>query len=61
MFLSSPASQIVIVQWGGKPFSCVGLSIDQWLWCTFLGFSSLLWGQVRRPTHTHSELQVRHL
>uniref|UniRef100_A0A4W5LFB9 Calcium-transporting ATPase n=1 Tax=Hucho hucho TaxID=62062 RepID=A0A4W5LFB9_9TELE len=47
--------QIVIVQWGGKPFSCVGLSIDQWLWCTFLGFSSLLWGQVRRPTHTHSE------
>uniref|UniRef100_A0A4W5LF44 Calcium-transporting ATPase n=1 Tax=Hucho hucho TaxID=62062 RepID=A0A4W5LF44_9TELE len=53
--------QIVIVQWGGKPFSCVGLSIDQWLWCTFLGFSSLLWGQVRRPTHTHSELQVRHL
>uniref|UniRef100_A0A4W5LE00 Calcium-transporting ATPase n=1 Tax=Hucho hucho TaxID=62062 RepID=A0A4W5LE00_9TELE len=45
--------QIVIVQWGGKPFSCVGLSIDQWLWCTFLGFSSLLWGQVRRPTHTH--------
>uniref|UniRef100_A0A4W5LE26 Calcium-transporting ATPase n=1 Tax=Hucho hucho TaxID=62062 RepID=A0A4W5LE26_9TELE len=50
--------QIVIVQWGGKPFSCVGLSIDQWLWCTFLGFSSLLWGQVRRPTHTHSELQL---
>uniref|UniRef100_A0A4W5LBY6 Calcium-transporting ATPase n=1 Tax=Hucho hucho TaxID=62062 RepID=A0A4W5LBY6_9TELE len=52
--------QIVIVQWGGKPFSCVGLSIDQWLWCTFLGFSSLLWGQVRRPTHTHSELQTAH-
>ncbi|XP_053270688.1 plasma membrane calcium-transporting ATPase 1a isoform X1 [Pleuronectes platessa] len=38
--------QIVIVQWGGKPFSCVALSIDQWLWCTFLGFGSLLWGQV---------------
>ncbi|KAL0963041.1 hypothetical protein UPYG_G00348940 [Umbra pygmaea] len=38
--------QVVIVQWGGKPFSCVGLTIDQWLWCTFLGFSSLLWGQV---------------
>ncbi|XP_015232187.1 PREDICTED: plasma membrane calcium-transporting ATPase 1-like isoform X5 [Cyprinodon variegatus] len=38
--------QIVIVQFGGKPFSCVGLNIEQWLWCTFLGFGSLLWGQV---------------
>uniref|UniRef100_A0A8C6UK17 Calcium-transporting ATPase n=1 Tax=Neogobius melanostomus TaxID=47308 RepID=A0A8C6UK17_9GOBI len=38
--------QIVIVQFGGKPFSCVSLTIDQWLWCTFLGFGSLLWGQV---------------
>uniref|UniRef100_A0A8C7YL25 Calcium-transporting ATPase n=1 Tax=Oryzias sinensis TaxID=183150 RepID=A0A8C7YL25_9TELE len=38
--------QIVIVQFGGKPFSCVALTIDQWLWCTFFGFSSLLWGQV---------------
>ncbi|KAM4711890.1 plasma membrane calcium-transporting ATPase 1 isoform 4-T5 [Anableps anableps] len=38
--------QILIVQFGGKPFSCVALSIDQWLWCTFLGFGSLLWGQV---------------
>ncbi|XP_075886316.1 plasma membrane calcium-transporting ATPase 1 isoform X1 [Nelusetta ayraudi] len=38
--------QIVIVQFGGKPFSCVGLTIDQWLWCTVLGFGSLLWGQV---------------
>ncbi|AWO98082.1 Calcium-transporting ATPase isoform 3 [Scophthalmus maximus] len=38
--------QIVIVQFGGKPFSCVALTIDQWLWCTFLGFGSLLWGQV---------------
>uniref|UniRef100_UPI003AAFB162 plasma membrane calcium-transporting ATPase 1 isoform X1 n=1 Tax=Centroberyx gerrardi TaxID=166262 RepID=UPI003AAFB162 len=38
--------QIVIVQFGGKPFSCVALTIDQWLWCTFLGFGCLLWGQV---------------
>uniref|UniRef100_A0A8C5EMI2 Calcium-transporting ATPase n=1 Tax=Gouania willdenowi TaxID=441366 RepID=A0A8C5EMI2_GOUWI len=38
--------QIVIVQFGGKPFSCVALTLDQWLWCTFLGFGSLLWGQV---------------
>uniref|UniRef100_A0A3B4A5F1 Calcium-transporting ATPase n=1 Tax=Periophthalmus magnuspinnatus TaxID=409849 RepID=A0A3B4A5F1_9GOBI len=38
--------QIVIVQFGGKPFSCVPLSADQWLWCVFFGFGSLLWGQV---------------
>ncbi|XP_076861469.1 plasma membrane calcium-transporting ATPase 1 isoform X2 [Brachyhypopomus gauderio] len=38
--------QIVIVQFGGKPFSCVGLTVDQWLWCVFLGFGCLLWGQV---------------
>ncbi|XP_051745806.1 plasma membrane calcium-transporting ATPase 1a isoform X2 [Ctenopharyngodon idella] len=38
--------QIVIVQFGGKPFSCVGLNIEQWLWCVFLGFGCLLWGQV---------------
>ncbi|KAJ3596271.1 hypothetical protein NHX12_002680 [Muraenolepis orangiensis] len=38
--------QIVIVQFGGKPFSCVSLSIDKWLWCIFLGFGSLLWGQL---------------
>ncbi|KAI5618015.1 plasma membrane calcium-transporting ATPase 1 isoform X3 [Silurus asotus] len=38
--------QIVIVQFGGKPFSCVGLTIDQWLWCVFLGCGCLLWGQL---------------
>ncbi|KAM6973728.1 plasma membrane calcium-transporting ATPase 1-like [Aplochiton taeniatus] len=38
--------QIVIVQFGGKPFSCVRLSIDQWLWCVFLGVGCLLWGQL---------------
>uniref|UniRef100_A0A671T2G0 Calcium-transporting ATPase n=1 Tax=Sinocyclocheilus anshuiensis TaxID=1608454 RepID=A0A671T2G0_9TELE len=38
--------QFLIVQFGGKPFSCVGLSVEQWLWCVFLGFGSLLWGQL---------------
>ncbi|XP_062246207.1 plasma membrane calcium-transporting ATPase 1-like [Platichthys flesus] len=38
--------QVVIVQFGGKPFSCVDLSLDQWLWCIFMGLSSLLWGQL---------------
>ncbi|KAG7215441.1 hypothetical protein INR49_022511 [Caranx melampygus] len=39
-------TQGVIVQFGGKPFSCVGLTIDQWLWCILLGMGSLLWGQL---------------
>ncbi|MGH0120333.1 UNVERIFIED_CONTAM: hypothetical protein FKN15_064793 [Acipenser sinensis] len=38
--------QIVIVQFGGKPFSCIGLGIDHWLWCVFLGIGALLWGQL---------------
>ncbi|KAL4655846.1 Plasma membrane calcium-transporting ATPase 2 [Arapaima gigas] len=40
------AIQIVIVQFGGKPFSCAPLDIDKWLWCVFLGVGELLWGQV---------------
>lgn len=46
IFLGTLAVQIIIVQFGGKPFSCVPLSPDQWLWCVFFGLSSLLWGQV---------------
>lgn len=42
------SSQIVIVQFGGKPFSCTALTIDQWLWCVFIGVGELLWGQVRQ-------------
>ncbi|XP_028286337.1 plasma membrane calcium-transporting ATPase 1-like isoform X2 [Parambassis ranga] len=38
--------QFVIVQFGGKPFSCVSLTVEQWLWCIFLGVGSLLWGQL---------------
>ncbi|XP_073447823.1 plasma membrane calcium-transporting ATPase 2 isoform X6 [Aquarana catesbeiana] len=38
--------QIVIVQFGGKPFSCAPLQLDQWMWCIFLGFGELVWGQV---------------
>ncbi|CAJ0963248.1 unnamed protein product [Ranitomeya imitator] len=38
--------QIVIVQFGGKPFSCTELTVDQWLWSVFLGMGTLLWGQL---------------
>ncbi|XP_066515501.1 plasma membrane calcium-transporting ATPase 3a isoform X2 [Hoplias malabaricus] len=37
--------QIVIVQFGGKPFSCSPLNVEQWLWCLFVGVGELLWGQ----------------
>ncbi|XP_030071431.1 plasma membrane calcium-transporting ATPase 1 isoform X1 [Microcaecilia unicolor] len=38
--------QIIIVQFGGKPFSCTELTVDQWLWSIFLGMGTLLWGQL---------------
>uniref|UniRef100_A0A671FUC4 Calcium-transporting ATPase n=1 Tax=Rhinolophus ferrumequinum TaxID=59479 RepID=A0A671FUC4_RHIFE len=38
--------QIVIVQFGGKPFSCAPLQLDQWMWCIFIGLGELVWGQV---------------
>ncbi|XP_078276464.1 LOW QUALITY PROTEIN: plasma membrane calcium-transporting ATPase 1-like [Rhinoraja longicauda] len=38
--------QIVIVELGGKPFSCSGLTLHQWLWCVFIGVGELLWGQL---------------
>ncbi|XP_077334993.1 plasma membrane calcium-transporting ATPase 3 isoform X4 [Lithobates pipiens] len=38
--------QILIVQFGGKPFSCAPLNAQQWLWCLFVGVGELVWGQV---------------
>uniref|UniRef100_A0A8C9QRF3 Calcium-transporting ATPase n=1 Tax=Scleropages formosus TaxID=113540 RepID=A0A8C9QRF3_SCLFO len=45
--------QIIIVQFGGKPFSCTALTIDQWLWCIFIGVGELLWGQLISAIPTH--------
>jgi len=38
-------AQILIVQFGGRPFNCVdgGLNLNQWLWCILLGVLSLPW------------------
>lgn len=36
----------MIVQFGGKPFSCSPLNVEQWLWCLFVGLAELVWGQV---------------
>uniref|UniRef100_A0A8C5TI85 Calcium-transporting ATPase n=1 Tax=Malurus cyaneus samueli TaxID=2593467 RepID=A0A8C5TI85_9PASS len=44
--LGTFAAQIIIVEFGGKPFSCSGLTLSQWFWCIFIGVGELLWGQV---------------
>ncbi|XP_066426331.1 plasma membrane calcium-transporting ATPase 3 [Molothrus aeneus] len=44
--LGTFAVQVLIVQFGGKPFSCSPLSAEQWLWCLFVGVGELVWGQV---------------
>ncbi|XP_069400630.1 plasma membrane calcium-transporting ATPase 4-like isoform X1 [Ovis canadensis] len=38
--------QIIIVELGGRPFSCTKLTLSQWFWCLFIGLGELLWGQV---------------
>ncbi|KAE8583121.1 hypothetical protein XENTR_v10020433 [Xenopus tropicalis] len=43
--------QILIVQFGGKPFSCAPLNAQQWLWCLFVGVGELVWGQVKNNVH----------
>ncbi|XP_040136087.1 plasma membrane calcium-transporting ATPase 1 isoform X4 [Ictidomys tridecemlineatus] len=45
-FTGACITQIIIVQFGGKPFSCSELSVEQWLWSIFLGMGTLLWGQL---------------
>ncbi|XP_007939355.1 plasma membrane calcium-transporting ATPase 4 [Orycteropus afer afer] len=47
-------SQILIVEFGGKPFSCTGLTLSQWFWCLFIGIGELLWGQVISAVPTQS-------
>ncbi|XP_053562697.1 plasma membrane calcium-transporting ATPase 4 isoform X3 [Bombina bombina] len=44
--LGTFGAQIIIVEFGGKPFSCSGLSLSQWFWCIFIGLGELLWGQL---------------
>ncbi|KAM8814660.1 plasma membrane calcium-transporting ATPase 4 isoform 2-T3 [Rhynchonycteris naso] len=47
-------SQIFIVEFGGKPFSCTSLTLSQWFWCLFIGIGELLWGQVITTIPTQS-------
>ena len=34
------------MEFTGKAFHVHGLNLEQWLWCLFLGFLELLWGQI---------------
>ncbi|XP_006942945.1 plasma membrane calcium-transporting ATPase 4 isoform X2 [Felis catus] len=47
-------SQILIVEFGGKPFSCTKLTLSQWFWCLFIGIGELLWGQIISSIPTQS-------
>ena len=38
--------QIIIVQFGGIAFSTAPLTLEQWVWCIFLGVGTLVWQQV---------------
>lgn len=46
IWLSTLASQVVIVQFGGRAFSTEALGLELWLWCILFGSGVLLWGQV---------------
>ncbi|XP_069142494.1 plasma membrane calcium-transporting ATPase 2-like isoform X2 [Argopecten irradians] len=53
IWIGTFVSQIIITQFGGYAFKTKGLSIDQWLWCVFLGVGVLLWGQIITTVPTH--------
>lgn len=38
--------QILIIELTGKAFHVTGLGWEEWMWCIFLGFSELVWGQL---------------
>jgi len=41
-----PDSQILIVEFGSAFFWTKAITIDQWMWCIFFGFGTLVWGQL---------------
>jgi len=37
---------VILVQFGGIPFSCQPLTAIQWVICVALGLGELIWGQL---------------
>jgi Ca2+ transporting ATPase len=71
IWIGTLIAQVLITQFGGMAFYTSGLTVEQWMWCIFLGLGSLLWGQVVTtiPTHrlpkklvlgevTHAEIEM---
>lgn len=54
IWISTLASQIFIVQFGGVAFSTAALSLELWMWCVFFGMATLLWGQIITTIPTNS-------
>ncbi|UJR37748.1 hypothetical protein I4U23_030442 [Adineta vaga] len=46
IWLTTFILQIILIQYGSLVFSCVQLSIDQWMWCFLFGIGTLLWNQI---------------
>nr|XP_015903633.1 plasma membrane calcium-transporting ATPase 2 isoform X4 [Parasteatoda tepidariorum] len=46
ILIITTVAQVIIIQFGSYAFSTAALTIDQWLWCIFLGCGTLVWGQL---------------
>ncbi|CAL1300144.1 unnamed protein product [Larinioides sclopetarius] len=46
ILIVTTAAQVVIIQFGSYAFNTTTLTLDQWLWCIFLGCGTLVWGQL---------------
>ncbi|KAL0268071.1 UNVERIFIED_CONTAM: hypothetical protein PYX00_010146 [Menopon gallinae] len=46
IWIGTCLAQVLIIEFGKSAFSTKGLTADQWLWCTFFGVGTLLWGQI---------------
>ena len=39
--------QVIVVQFAGRVFSTVPVTLEQWCWCFAFGVGELIWGQVQ--------------
>jgi len=53
IWIGTMLSQVLIIQFGGHFFYTVGLTLEQWMWCLFLGLGELIWGQLITCIPTH--------
>ncbi|KAJ6215836.1 hypothetical protein RDWZM_010336, partial [Blomia tropicalis] len=46
ILIVTAVAQVIIVQWGGRPFNTASLTLEQWMWCILFGVGVLVWGQL---------------